>query len=58
MIYEWDVINCEENKICLYFSVDTLWVCSSKKADDRVMSLVLNEVQNEDKSIVQWKDEC
>lgn len=29
----------------------------AKKADDRVMSLALNEVQNEDKSIVQWEDE-
>mgnify|MGYP001427212245 FL=1 len=28
-----------------------------KKADDREMLLVLNEVQNEDKSIIQWEDE-
>lgn len=28
----------------------------AKKEDDRVMSLLLNEVQNEDKSIIQWED--
>jgi hypothetical protein len=42
----------------VYISV--LIVCGFvlvKKADDREMLLVLNEVQNEDKSIVQWEDE-
>ena len=43
-----------------FVCISVLIVCGFvlvKKADDREMSLLLNEVQNEDKSIIQWEDE-
>lgn len=43
-----------------FVCISVLILCGfilAKKEDDRGMSLLLNEVQNEDKSIVQWEDE-